>query len=161
MHKAEKLTIGAIALLICGLTLVGLLADYPRQAILFPILTSVCVLAFALLRWIEMIRSQRRLADPEIPDDPADKEDRLEVRAALVPFAWVFGALAFIALFGFLIGLPIYVLVFLIAHRIAVRQAVPIALGTLAFIYVVFVKILGVLLPAGLIGRAVIRAVGL
>ena len=151
MYWAERVTIGTILLLICGSTLYGLASGYPRQAILFPIITSVCAVIFSIMRLIETAQSRRSLSENEIAE--AEREAAaLGARDAVVPFLWVFGALIFLWLLGYAVGLTAYVLVFLLAHGISPVRSVLVALGTSVFIYVIFHTVLKVLLPVGVLG---------
>lgn len=151
MYRAERITIGAVLLLICGSTLYGLIGGYPRQAILFPVITSVCVVFFSVMRFIETARASRSLAENDIAAAEGEAA-ALSVRDAVVPFLWVFAALIFLWLLGYVVGLTVYVLVFLLAHGIGAAKSVLIALGTSVFIYVIFHTVLKVLLPAGVLG---------
>ena len=157
MFRAERTTILVIVLAMCALTAFGLLMGYPRQAILFPIVACVCAIVFAAMRFIEIARAERAAAGGADPDELAalrDDAGSLELRAAARPFAWVFGALLFIWLLGYLAGLTVYVFAFLIAHRISFRTTLAVTAGTALGIYLIFAQILKVLLPVGFLGDA-------
>lgn len=154
MYKAERITIAVIVVFMCSFTLLGWMQGYPRQAILFPILASGLVIAFAAMRYWEIGRNLSLAGGDLSQEERGELENEageLEIVSAIRPFLWVFAALIFLWLFGFLAGLTLYVLAFLMAHRIGWIISVLVAAGTCVFVFVVFQIILGVLLPVGLI----------
>lgn len=155
MFTAERTTSIVIVMLMASLTLMGVLSGYPRQAILFPIVTTACGILFTAMRFLEFGRAQAAAAhDPQAKQKLKASGERLEVRAALVPFAWVLGVLIFLYLFGYQVGLTAYVFTFLIAHSTGLKLALGISAGTAALIYLIFTVVLQSLLPVGLVGDA-------
>jgi len=66
---------------------------------------------------------------------------------------WLVAIAPMVLLLGYLVGLPLYVLVYLKAHGQGWRLSGLLSLATLAVVYLGFVKLLGVplpLLPPGL-----------
>ncbi len=61
--------------------------------------------------------------------------------------AWVVAVLPLVAVLGYAIGLPLYVLIFLRAHGQGWRLSGLLSLATLAVVYLGFAKLLGVPLP--------------
>lgn len=154
MFRREGITVAAIVAFVCGFTLLGWVQGYPRQAILFPIIVSVLIAVFGAFRYWEIGRTLAAAGpgpDEERKRELAKDAGDLQILSAVRPFLWIFAVLGFIWLLGFLAGLTLYVLVFLIAHRIPWRRAVLVAAGTFVFVLVIFQIVLGVLLPVGLI----------
>ena len=152
MRRAETATIAGITLFVCGLTAIGVAQGYPRQAILFPLVASALILLFAALRLRELwwVSRAEAVADEGETDSAEGRVSgmRGDVRA----FAWVFAVLPAIWLAGYVVGLTLYVLAFLLAHGIGTLRAGAIALGAGAFVQVVFGMVLKVLLPVGVLG---------
>ncbi len=80
-------------------------------------------------------------------------EGPLTLRQAWPAMCWVAAIVPFVFVLGYVIGLPLYVLVYLRAHEQGWVLSTALSLCTLAVIYLGFVKLLGVrfsVLPLGL-----------
>lgn len=154
MHKPEKITIAVIVALIVGLTIYGYFDEYPLEAMRFPVLISVCVLAFAAMRFWELRRHEVAAAGrPASAEDDSEDPVDLDIAGVTGPFLWVFGVVLSVWLLGYLVGLPIYIMVYLFAHRVPARITLPITVGMALFIHLIFERVLQVLLPTGVLGR--------
>jgi hypothetical protein len=141
--------------LVIGLTAYGYALGYPGEALFFPVLVSVCLLAFTGMRLIEARREARVLATPDHPatvDGEEELEETASAAAYVRPFVWIFAIIPALYLLGYQIGLPVYVFIFLMLHRVSLAISLAVSVGTAIFVYVVFSRVLQVLLPAGLIG---------
>ena len=82
-----------------------------------------------------------------VPAEGVGAERHLSFGQAWPGMMWVLAIVPFVFLLGYVIGLPLYVFAYLKVHGQGWLLSGALSLGTLAVVYLGFVKILGVLLP--------------
>ena len=120
--------------------------EYKWVVLRFPIGIGLVVLLFCVLDlWVTRDSAVTTVTSEVVQTET--KETSLSPRSASLGMVWIIAILPIILLFGYGIGLSLYVLLFLKAHGQGWRLAVVLSLCTFALVYFAFVKVLGVPLP--------------
>ena len=120
---------------------------YDWMVFRFPLLVGLVV---CLLCVGKLLKGRRRSAPRSgngVPAEGAVAVGRLSYSETWPTVIWVVSIVPVVFLLGYVIGLPLYVFAYLKAHGQGWRLSVALSLGTLAVVYLGFVKALGVLLP--------------
>lgn len=120
------------------------------QAKLGPLAVSIIVLVLAI---VQLIKELRKYANEKLNL----KEETLssDARGDYIGFAseagWIGGFIIAIYLLGFYVAVPLFSLVYMKSHQARWIPAISVALLTLAFIYLIFIRILDFRLYGGLV----------
>jgi hypothetical protein len=145
MVRLEASFLLLVFALSAGLVIHGwLFANYPFEALLFPGLVAVAIALSAALRFVEVLRERNQPATV-----PHDGDEAQDPRSIALSFAVTLGVLPAIWLLGFQVGLPLYVLIFLIAYRTRWPLSLAISAATALFINLLFTRLLAQRLPTG------------
>lgn len=142
--KAEIL-LPAFILLGVG-TMLGLgvfVYDYSATVLRFPLLSGILVCVLCILRLAQAAATAWR-ARTAAPPSPAGTARRWPQAARAL---WILAVIPATYLFGYLIGLPLYVLAYMRAHGESWATAAGGAALCLAVVYGVFMKFLAVPVP--------------
>lgn len=129
--------------------MVGIALQYPPDARFMPLVVGVPAIALCLLQLGLDFRDSAR---SEAPADGA-----IELRRELVMWAYFIGLLAGILVFGFLLTIPVFVVVFL-RHwaQASWRFALGLTAAASLILYLAFVQGLGVALHPGFVTEYVL-----
>lgn len=149
MTTTERLfTLAIVAFVLGFLALGAFYYEYRWIVFRFPLIVGLATVAFALghlalgpRRSVEGPATEPETAEPAQPPSATPRE-------AVIGFLWILGILPFIYGLGYLVGLPLYVLVYMRAHAQGWVLSLCVAAGTGLVTWVGFDLILGVLLPA-------------
>ena len=147
MKSIERVFPAIIIFMITTLLLFGwLVYDYSRQVMLLPALTGIATVCFCLVLIISG-RNDRSRAPRKNPlqqkRDEANSWRNLLHVCAIIPV---------LAIFGFVVGPAVYTTGFLKLRGESWRMACSLGFGTLLFVSMVFLKLLNVPLPSGMLG---------
>ena len=146
-----------------GLSLIALFTytlfaglEMPFRASMLPVLASGLALPLTLLAiYIERkTENERQTQADESSGDLAVSEDEVSsdaFRRVRYFFIWFTCLIASAHLFGFLIGLPLMVLIYLLAHREPLKLSIFLSLMVLVILYGGFQKGLVLPLPEGVL----------
>jgi hypothetical protein len=131
-----------VVMLAIFVTMVGIAFQYPPDARFMPLVVGVPAIALCLLQLGLDLRDSAR------SEPPAD--GAIELRRELVMWAYFIGLLAGILAFGFLLTIPVFVVVFL-RHwaQASWRFALGLTAAASLILYLAFVQGLGVALHPG------------
>ena len=153
MRNAERnLTIFVMLFILSFLGLGVFRYEYEWMVLRFPLLVGLvaCLLCVGNLakgaRGAQAARGANKLAKGDTTHDP------LTFRQALPAMIWVAAVVPVVFLLGYVIGLPLYVFVYLKAHEQGWITSGALSLATLGVVYLGFVKILAVPLPVFPVG---------
>ncbi|MGC2778249.1 MAG: tripartite tricarboxylate transporter TctB family protein [Bradyrhizobium sp.] len=138
MTRAATVFPAAIFVVVAGLLAVGFfILNHSWTVIKFPFLAGVIVCALCLIElWVQL-----RGAPPERGSgEPAEP-------MSLASVAWIFALLVFLYGLGFVFGSAAYLFAYLRATGSSWRLSAAMALGSLLMTWVVFIKVLRILLP--------------
>ena len=125
---------------------------YEWMVLRFPFLVGIVVCLFCVGK---LVAGRRRSAPPSgngAAADGAFAERRVSYSEAWPTVIWIVSIVPVVFLLGYVIGLPLYIFAYLKAHGRGWRLSGVLSLGTLAVVYLGFVKALGVLLPVFPVG---------
>jgi hypothetical protein len=128
---------------------------------LLPVIVSGLIFVLAVAELIREILANRRPVAKE-PREAKDStgetineqmglEDTSDIRGDMVGFAWLMGMIVSTYLVGFLVSIPLFVLIYLKTHGINWLMSSIMAVIAVAFTHIVFVKVMQVQLYDGLI----------
>jgi hypothetical protein len=141
------LALSAIAVSIAAMFLA---ADWPRKMALFPLTISAALFAFSAAELVLSLLTVERGAQGARVDFElsAALEPGMRSRQTLAVFAWVVGFFVMIVLFGFLVAIPLFVLLYM---RILGREpwwlCLSLSFSSWAFVYMVFDRFLHIPFP--------------
>jgi hypothetical protein len=132
--------------------MVGLASQYPPDARFMPFIVGIPAIVLCLLRLGLDLRDALRSKAPA----PAAHDERT-VRREMIMWAYFIGLAGGLLLFGFLLAIPVFVVVFL-RHRAQTswRFALGLTAAASVVLYVVFVQVLGVALHPGFVTEYVL-----
>jgi hypothetical protein len=143
-----------ITILIISLVIAGVSLTYTSMKMkLLPLI--VCGLIF-ILSGIELIKEvsnrNKTSGEAQLTAEELDvvAEAGSDIRGDMVGFAWFVGLSISVYLIGFLISIPLFILVYLKLHGCKWRSAIITSIVMITFIYFAFVKILQVDLYNGI-----------
>lgn len=136
---------------------------WPLQTAIFPLIIGIPVFFMSTIEFCLSILGKEgddRGTSDEYFKVPGNEETPLLTRRFLLAFIWIFGLFLLILLFGFVLAIPLFVLLHLKLHG---REKWGLTLGltfvTWGVFYCLFVKILHVPFQEGLAQRG-LRALG-
>lgn len=132
-----------LALLVAAITLLVLSQDFGRSSGMFPRFIGWIFVALAAADLLVQLRHWlgERLPAPT---------ERSVIIKQIQAVAWLLGLLLLVALVGFLLAIPLYILTYLrVRAEQSLLQAAAIAIGILLFVLVIFVWLLDYDLYAG------------
>lgn len=139
-----------VMLSIC-VAMVGIAAQYPPDARFMPFIVGIPAIALCLLQLALDFRASRRNQVPAVGGG-------VELRRELLMWAYFIGLVVGILLFGFLVTIPVFVVVFL---RLWARTSWRFALGLTAaasvLLYLALVQGLGVVLHPGFVTEYILE----
>ncbi|AFP30283.1 tripartite tricarboxylate transporter TctB family protein [Marinobacter sp. BSs20148] len=159
----------ALTAIFCGLFfyLIYESIGFSIQARLFPLIIGI---VGAVLTGIQLVRELRSTlfasSEPEIiKDDPGpggdsdfaitESELTLEGRLrALEQFGWVAGLLLSIWLFGFYVGVPLLVGLYMLREKEKLKVVIPAVAGVALVVWGVFHKLISLPFPEGIVFNA-------
>lgn len=152
MGKADRTFSLFVMMFVLGFLGIGALHyAYEWSVLRFPFVVG---LVTCLLCLGNLAKGARRPAAVSAAGGRAgDGDEPLPVGRTLPAVLWVMAVVPFVFVLGYVIGLPLYVLVYLKTHEQGWVLSAALSLCTLAVIYLGFVKLLGVrlsVLPLGL-----------
>jgi hypothetical protein len=132
--------------------MVGIASQYPPDARFMPFIVGIPAIVLCLLRLGLDLRDALRSKAPA----PAAHDERT-VRREMIMWAYFIGLAGGLLLFGFLLAIPVFVVVFL-RHRAQTswRFALGLTAAASVVLYVVFVQVLGVALHPGFVTEYVL-----
>lgn len=137
MTRAATVFPAAIFVAIAGLLAMGFFVLHHSWTVIkFPFLAGVIVCALCLVElWVQLASAaERPAAEPAEP-------------MSLASVAWIFALLVVLYAFGFVFGSAAYLFAYLRATGSSWRLSTAMALGSLVVTYVIFIKVLRILLP--------------
>ncbi len=117
--------------------------NYPMAVMRFPYFVGGFLIALSTWRLIGAVRGRRLPGEPAEATEPTTESVGEFVRTAL----WLVGILPAVWLFGYLAGIPIYLVAYFRAHCESWLLSLTLAGGALAVTYLVFIVALKVRLP--------------
>jgi hypothetical protein len=127
-----------------------LATGWPRRMSLFPLTIGVALFAFSAVEFILSLLTDERDVDRVRVDFElsAGLEEGARSRQTITVFAWIIGFFVMIVLFGFLVSVPVFVL---LCMRILGGEpwwsSVAVAFSSWAFVYIVFDRLLHIPFP--------------
>ena len=148
LNRRVAFTLVMLAILVA---MVGMAAQYPPDARFMPWVVGIPAIALCLLQLGRDLRAARRAAGDA-------QGERRTLRREAAMWGYFLGLVGGILLFGFLLAVPVFILVFL---RHWARASWPLALGLVAaaavVYYLVFVQGLNVALHQGFVTQYVLE----
>jgi hypothetical protein len=146
-------TIFGLVLLVAFMVIVGVGMGYSRKAKMLPlvlgipgvVLTAAIVIRESFMRPKEEV-SRERPADQESSTPVPDEQKKI-----LIMFGWVALLVGMIWAFGFVITIPVYMMLFLKARGEKWLLALCFAAASWAFLYWIFVGALKIILYPGIL----------
>ena len=114
--------------------------EYRWVVFRFPLLVGGAAVIFATLH---LFHSTGKTAESEAPA-AAEGPPQAGPRAAAIGMLWVVAVVPFLLVFGYVVGLPLYVLTYLKTHGQGWAASIVLALGALAVVWLGFVVVLRV-----------------
>jgi hypothetical protein len=141
-----------VVMLSIFVAMVGLASQYPPDARFMPLIVGIPAIGLCLLQLGLDFRAALGSKAPA----PAAHDERT-VRREVIMWAYFIGLVGGLLLFGFLLAIPVFVVVFL-RHwaRTSWRFALGMAAAASVILYVVFVQGLGVALHPGFVTEYVL-----
>ena len=141
-----------VVMLSVFVAMVGIASQYPPDARFMPLIVGIPAIALCLLRLGLDFRDALRSKAPA----PAAHDERT-VRREMIMWAYFIGLVGGLLLFGFLLAIPVFVVVFL-RHwaRTSWRLALGLTAAAAVILYLVFVQGLGVALHPGFVTEYVL-----
>ncbi len=144
MKKLEILLPAAIIVFTAFVIAAGIFYyAYPMSVMRFPYFVGGFLIALSTWRLIGAVRGKRLPGEPAEALEPTTEGIGEFVRTAL----WLVGILPAVWLFGYLAGIPIYLVAYFRAHGETWLLSLLLAGGALAVTYFVFIIALKVRLP--------------
>jgi hypothetical protein len=136
-----------VVMLSVFVAMVGIASQYPPDARFMPLIVGIPAIALCLLRLGLDFRDALRSKAPA----PAAHDERT-VRREMIMWAYFIGLVGGLLLFGFLLAIPVFVVVFL-RHwaQTSWRFALGLTATASVILYTVFVRVLGVALHPGFV----------
>ena len=148
MSKADRNFTIFILLFVLGFLGLGVFHyEYEWTVIRFPLLVGLVAGLLYLANLAKGRRGARSRSATGVPAEGVGAERPLSFGQAWPGMMWVLAIVPFVFLLGYVIGLPLYIFAYLKVHGQGWLLSGALSLGTLAVVYLGFVKILGVLLP--------------
>ena len=113
----------------------------------FPLLIGLVVCLLCVVNLVKGSRRSEPRSGNDVSAEGAVAERRLNYREVWPTVTWIVSIVPVVFLLGYVIGLPLYVFAYLKARGRGWRLSGALSLGTLAVVYLGFVKTLGVLIP--------------
>ena len=141
-----------VVMLSVFVAMVGIASQYPPDARFMPFIVGIPAIALCLLQFGLDFRDALRSKAPA----PAAHDERT-VRREMIMWAYFIGLVGGLLLFGFLLAIPVFVVVFL-RHwaRTSWRLALGLTAAAAVILYLVFVQGLGVALHPGFVTEYVL-----
>jgi hypothetical protein len=148
--NSGKLAMTLVMLSIC-VAMVGIAAQYPPDARFMPFIVGIPAIALCLLQLVLDFRASRRNQAPAAGE-------AVELRRELLMWAYFITLVGGILLFGFLLTIPLFALVFL-RHwaRASWRFALGLTAAASVVLYLALVQGLGVALHPGFVTEYVLE----
>jgi len=146
MKLFETLVLLCILLFMGVFLVYGLIEQYPRQVLAFPLAVSALTTFFALIRIIEI-----KLGRHPLPESTITTKTNEGDVGFLKSYGIILLILPSLWLFGFELGIPLYILLFCMAFRIRWLTSFSVSFASYIFIALVFNGILGARLPRGVL----------
>jgi hypothetical protein len=148
--KLRTINWPALATIAVSVAAMVMAADWPRKMALFPLSLGAALLVFSAAELVLSLLTVERNAEGARVDFElsAALEPGMRSRQTLALFGWVIGFLVMIVLLGFLVAIPLFVL---LCMRILGREPWPLCLSlsfsSWAFVYVLFDRFLHIPFP--------------
>ena len=153
MGTAERnLTIFTLLFVLGFLGLGAFYYEYEWIVLRFPLLVGLVACVLCVGNLVKGLRDSKTVGDPGKVAESGTGPAPRTFRQVLPAMMWVVAVVPVVFLLGYAIGLPLYVFAYLKTHGHGWRLSCVLSLGTLAVVYLGFVKALGVLLPVLPIG---------
>lgn len=132
--------------------------SYSSDARLFPLLVGIPLLGLIAMKLALLLVGDRlHLESMELFDIDedlggavgADVAPGIRYRREFVMILWLVGLSAFLWAFGFLPALLVFLLTFVVTYERSLARAAVVALGTFAFVYLFFIRLLGATIYGG------------
>ena len=148
MSRAERNFTIFVMLFILGFLGLGVYHyEYKWPVLRFPLLVGLVACLLCVGKLVKGRRGAEAGSAIGVPAEGAGPEMRLSFSQAWPGMMWVLAIVPIVFLLGYVIGLPLYVFAYLKAHGQGWFLSGVLSLGTLAVVYLGFVKLLGVPLP--------------
>ena len=145
--KIKGETIFALILLAVFVVLVGVGTGYSRKARMLPLVLGIPGL---ILAGVIVSRSCAK-AGKTISQERSADEQAHDQKKVLIMIGWVALLIAMIWVFGFLITIPVYMVLFLKTRGEKWPLTIGLALGSWAFLYWIFAVTLKIILYPGIL----------
>jgi hypothetical protein len=150
--KIKGETIFALILLAVFVIIVGVGMGYSRKARMLPLVLGIPGLILAgvivtrsCVKAGKIISQERSAGEQEVPEEASEQ------KKVLIMIGWVALLIAMIWVFGFLITIPVYMVLFLKTKGEKWPLTLGLALGSWAFLYWIFAVILKIILYPGIL----------
>ena len=135
-----------VAMAAVGVAAVVLAGGWEFETQLFPIVLGAVMATLATAHTVLGVARSLRTEGP--PDDDGDDGGAQgAVSAPLVCFAWIGGLMALIYVYGFAVGVPAFVLLYMPRHGVRWPTALATAALLWAFVELVMGRVMGVSFP--------------
>ena len=135
-----------LAMAAVGVAAVVLAGGWEFETQLFPIVLGAVMATLATAHTVlGVARSLKAEGPPD--DDDGDAGAQGAVSAPLVRFAWIGGLMALIYVYGFAVGVPAFVLLYMPRHGVRWPTAIATAALLWAFVELVMGRLMGVSFP--------------
>lgn len=158
---ADRLWLGRTIFTACAILIVGALlwlaSGYPPRARYIPEIVAIFALVCLSIQLvIEIVTGLRQRTTPLPEGPPAEEAEAVQaggsVRLELIAYFWLAGMLLGLFLVGFLVSIPLYVLLYLrFQAKIGWLGAFLYGFGTWAFTYFLFVRLFEIRLYYGIL----------
>jgi hypothetical protein len=154
--KIRPAAIFSLCALIFFIVFVYQAKDWRLQARLYPYAIGIPMVVLAVIQVILDLRgvTRKQSADPSAPVDFQQAKDIDPIvarRRALVMFSWIFGFFLGVWLLGFSLTIPLLVFSYLMWSKEPWPLAIGLAVGAWLVFYGLFVRLLTLPFPEGLI----------
>jgi hypothetical protein len=154
--KIRPAAIFSLCALIFFIVFVYQAKDWRLQARLYPYAIGIPMLVLAVIQVILDLKgvTRKQTADPAVPVDfqqAKDIDPLVARRRALIMFSWIFGFFVGVWLLGFSLTIPLLVFSYLRWSKESWPLAIGLAVGAWLVFYGLFVRLLTLPFPEGLI----------
>ncbi len=151
--KIRGETIFGLILLIAFMIIVGVGMGYSRKAKMLPLVLGIpgVILTAAIVIRESFMRPKEEVSQERPSDQEADTQAPDEQKKVLAMIGWVALLVGMIWAFGFLITIPVYMILFLKARGERWLLALCFAAGSWAFLYWIFAVALKIVLYPGIL----------
>jgi ABC-type sugar transport system permease subunit len=140
---------------------------WPFKTALFPVIIGSCALLFSLAEFSMSVyettggRTKKKKQEAMDFKFSEDIDPAVAKRRTWTAFGWIIGFFFLIVLFGFIIGIPLYVFLYIKFHgRESWLVSILMTVGSWFFFWGLFIWLLDTPMPEGLVFRA-LRAIGI